>query len=997
MSHITPDPHEEIQRLRDELADTKNRLQAVQGASGELIRALEFSPQPPGLSKLGQSPVAISLTRLSDGLYIDVNHQWEKLTGHSHASALGRTSVEMGLWESAAHRDAYLKPVYASGQLHNLDMPCVRPDGVRLILQHNVCPISLNGVDYLLAYLTDVSAERQTQAALLASGQLLKATNNRLNRQVALFESLENLAAVGYWTTDTEQKDLRWSNGLYGLAGLAPGSVGDRVAGRARIHPDDRSVFEQARAALDGSTVQYRWLHPDGRVHWLRTRMRRWQDEGDQAIDFGVVQDITDEREAALALQAQLDFIQQITRRVPGAVFQFRRRSDARHEFLFVSDFVSELYQGVTPQEVLQNPRCLLRPIHPQDRSALMMQLKTSAQDLTPTSMEFRLLDGPEQLRWLRVQAVPEREGDGAVLWSGFTTDITSNKLAQEQLCNSEARFRALTELSSDWYWEQDADFQLTRLEGSQEAFQRLNINSYLGKTRWDSDVQGVSAAQWQAHRVSLLAHETFHDFEFQRPRDDGSLMWVSVSGTPFYDAQGEFQGYRGVGRNISERKWADEKIERLAFYDVLTGLPNRRLLLDRLQQALVLSAREKSIGALLFIDLDNFKDLNDTQGHDVGDLLLQLVARRLLGSVREADTVARLGGDEFVVMLQGLDTELAVATTQVEQVGKKILAQLNQAYPLRNAQYHSTPSIGVTLFEDHSQTLEELLKQADLAMYESKSAGRNTLRFFDPSMQALVAARTVLETELRYGLQRQELLVYYQPIVDCDAVLTGVEALVRWQHPQRGLVSPAEFIPVAEQSGLILPLGHWVLEQACEQLVLWARVDSTQRLTISVNVSARQFRQPDFAKRIQALLLKTGANARRLKLELTESLLLSDVQDAIQKMSELQAVGVGFSLDDFGTGYSSLSYLKQLPLQQLKIDQSFVQEVMTATNDAVIARTVLALGLSMGLSVVAEGVETQAQREFLISHGCLMFQGYLFGRPVPVEALVLNRRVPLH
>lgn len=995
MSSI-PDPYAEIQRLRDELAHAQDRLQSVVGARGALVRALELVPESLRLKTMGESPVAISLSRLSDGLYIDVNPEWERLTGHTHASVMGHTSVELGLWDSGSHRETALKPLRVAGQLRDVDQPCIRPDGVRLILQHNLSLIEVDGIDYVLTYLSDVSADRQAQTSLLASEQLLKATNSRLNRQVALFESLENLAAVGYWTTDSEQNNLRWSNGLYGLAGLSPGSVWDRVGGRARIHSDDRATFEQARAALDGSIVQYRWHHPDGRVHWLRTRMRRWQDGGDQAIDFGVVQDITDEREAALALQGRLDFIQQITRRVPGAVFQFRRRAGGQYEFLYVSDFVRELYAGITPEVALQNPRCLLRSIHPQDRTMLVALIQTSAQILAPTGMEFRLQvgDNEDQLRWLRVQMVPEREVDGSVLWSGFTTDITSNKLAQDQLRNSEARFRALTELSSDWFWEQDADFRLTRLEGRPDGVRHLHPSRYLGSTHWDSDAQGLSAADWQAHRARLLAHDTFHDFEYQRSREDGSLMWVSVSGTPIYDAQGRFQGYRGVGRDISERRLADERIERLAFYDVLTGLPNRRLLIDRLQQALVVSAREKSVGALLFIDLDNFKDLNDTQGHDVGDLLLQLVARRLLASVREADTVARLGGDEFVLMLQGLDSQLTVATAQVEQVGKKILAQLNQSYLLRHGEYHSTPSIGVTLFEDHSQTLEELLKQADLAMYESKSAGRNTLRFFDPSMQALVAARTELEAELRHGLQRQELLVYYQPVVDRHAVMIGVEALVRWQHPQRGLVPPAEFIPVAEQSGLILPLGQWVLEQACEQLVRWAQAEATASLTIAVNVSARQFRQPDFSKTIQALLMATGANPRRLKLELTESLLLSDVKDAIQKMSELQAAGVSFSLDDFGTGYSSLSYLKQLPLQQLKIDQSFVQEVMTATSDAVIARTVLALGLSMGLSVVAEGVETQAQREFLISHGCLMFQGYLFGRPVPIGALPLHQTV---
>jgi len=326
-----------------------------------------------------------------------------------------------------------------------------------------------------------------------------------------------------------------------------------------------------------------------------------------------------------------------------------------------------------------------------------------------------------------------------------------------------------------------------------------------------------------------------------------------------------------------------------------------------------------------------------------------------------------------------------------VELVGKKVISSLNQTYMLGAAEHHSTPSIGITLFAQQHQTVDELLKQADLALYEAKAAGRNTMRFFDPAMQALVAQRTALELDLRHGLQRRELVVYYQPVVDAARRVVGAEALVRWQHPQRGLVSPMEFIPVAEQTGLIIPLGAWVLEMACRQLAQWAEQVETEALTVAVNVSARQFRHPDFAQQVLDLLHKTGANPLRLKLELTESLLLSDTQDAILKMSALQATGVGFALDDFGTGYSSLSYLKLLPLQQLKIDQSFVRDVLTDPNDAAIARTVLALGKSLGFSVVAEGVETEGQRAFLIDSGCTLFQGYLFGRPVPVQQLLLT------
>ncbi|MBV7431701.1 MULTISPECIES: bifunctional diguanylate cyclase/phosphodiesterase, partial [unclassified Acidovorax] len=433
---------------------------------------------------------------------------------------------------------------------------------------------------------------------------------------------------------------------------------------------------------------------------------------------------------------------------------------------------------------------------------------------------------------------------------------------------------------------------------------------------------------------------------------------------------------------DITDRKRAEQEIERLAFFDALTGLPNRRLLLDRLQRSIAACQRTRNLGALLFIDLDNFKDLNDTLGHDMGDQLLAQVATRLVGSVREADTVARFGGDEFVVMLEALAPQLPQAAAQAETVAEKLLASLNQPFELDGAQHYSTPSIGITLFGDERLSVDELLKRADLAMYQAKAAGRNTQRFFDPDMQAAVNARSNLEADLRQGLARGELLVHYQPVVDHQSQLMGAEALVRWRHPQRGMISPGDFIPLAEQTGLILPLGQYVLQTACRQLQRWAEHPDTAHLSISVNVSARQFRQAGFVAEVLQTLHSHQADPRRLKLELTESLLLGDIEDTIARMVQLKSEGVGFALDDFGTGYSSLSYLKRLPLDQVKIDQSFVRDVLADPNDAAIVRTILALAKSLDLQVVAEGVETTGQLSFLRLHGCEGFQGFLFGRP---------------
>jgi diguanylate cyclase (GGDEF)-like protein len=435
---------------------------------------------------------------------------------------------------------------------------------------------------------------------------------------------------------------------------------------------------------------------------------------------------------------------------------------------------------------------------------------------------------------------------------------------------------------------------------------------------------------------------------------------------------------------DITQRKAAEGQIRQLAFFDPLTHLPNRRLLRDRLQRALGLSDRNKRYGALLLIDLDHFKTLNDTLGHEKGDLLLQQVGKRLVGLVREGDTVARLGGDEFVVMLEELSESRELAAAEAKTVGEKIVALLNRPYRLVDFDFHSTPSVGVVLYYDHSVSIDELLKQADLAMYQAKSAGRNCMRFFDPAMQAVVNARATLEADLREGILHAQFMLYYQPQVDALGKVTGAEALLRWPHPVRGMVSPADFIPLAEESGQILLLGNWVLETACAQLVAWAQHTARAHLTLAVNVSARQFREPDFADGLLALLDYTGANPKRLKLELTESMLVANLEDIVSKMTALRERGINFSLDDFGTGYSSLSYLKRLPLDQLKIDQSFVRDVLTDPNDAAIAKTVVALAESLGLEVIAEGVETEGQRDFLARHGCHAYQGYLFSRPLP-------------
>jgi diguanylate cyclase (GGDEF)-like protein/PAS domain S-box-containing protein len=467
----------------------------------------------------------------------------------------------------------------------------------------------------------------------------------------------------------------------------------------------------------------------------------------------------------------------------------------------------------------------------------------------------------------------------------------------------------------------------------------------------------------------------------------NGDIYVQHLTITAVKDADDQVRHFVGSYLDISETKAAQAEIERLAFYDPLTGLPNRRYLLDRLKPALASSARSGLYGAVLFIDLDNFKTLNDTLGHDQGDVLLKQVASRLTGCIREVDTLARLGGDEFIIMLENLAENALDSAALTEIVAHKIIATLSQPYQLAGLTFISTPSIGATLFNDQQTVAEQLLKEADIAMYEAKKAGRNTVRFFDPNMQKVILARAALEADLRLAISDQQFVLYYQLQIDQQHCVIGAEVLIRWLHPQSGLISPLTFIPLAEETGLIVPIGEWVLEMVCRQISLWQNDPLLSKLEIAVNVSPRQFRQTNFVENLQGLLTTYQINPLRLKLELTENILVEDIEAVVIIMNQLKQLGIKFSLDDFGTGYSSLQYLKRLPLDQLKIDRSFVQDMEFDGNDQAIVRTIIAMALALDLNVIAEGVESLRQKELLKNYGCGNFQGFLFSHPLPVDA----------
>ncbi len=580
------------------------------------------------------------------------------------------------------------------------------------------------------------------------------------------------------------------------------------------------------------------------------------------------------------------------------------------------------------------------------------------------------------QRRWFILSATPigDKKRHGVVI---AHTDITQIKLAEEELALAAIAFE-----SQEGMLITDANRVIIKVNDAFTKLTGYSSEEALGQTPSLLN-SGRHEAVFYRDMWRIIDDKHYWQGEMWNRRKDGRIYaeWLTISAVAAQD--GSISNYVGSFSDITQDTQAAAEIHRLAYYDPLTRLPNRRLVQDRLGQAVAASGRSGLYGAVLFLNLDNFKAVNDAAGREVGDLLLIGVAQRLRAVVRESDTLARLGGDEFVAILEDLSANPEDAALKAKLTGEKLNEAIAQPFNLNGIETHQTICIGIGLFCRPIAT-EELLKHADLALHQAKAAGRNAICFYDVAMQEAVNSRSDLLKDLRQAIKQEQFELHYQPQVDSANLIIGAEALVRWRHPKRGMVLPGEFIPLAEETELILPLGRWVMKAACAQLALWATDTATSLLTVAVNVSARQFRQADFVEEVQAILINCGALPERLKIELTESMLVDNVDEIIRKMTTLKILGVGFSLDDFGTGFSSLSYLKRLPLDQLKIDRSFVRDVLTDTNDAAIVKTVVALAQSLGLGVIAEGVETEAQRDFLRASGCHHYQGYLFCKPVP-------------
>jgi diguanylate cyclase (GGDEF)-like protein/PAS domain S-box-containing protein len=665
---------------------------------------------------------------------------------------------------------------------------------------------------------------------------------------------------------------------------------------------------------------------------------------------------------------------------------RFREFADAMPHILWtanpdgVIDYLNHVYIEYVGEALDVPSQNWLNTLHPEDVDRCVKAWNEAIATGNVYSVEFRVFHvKTQQYRWNAVTAKPVRDKTGKITkWYGIATDIHERKIADEKASLLSNQLNTTLENMSDGFAMLDGAWRFTYINAMAERFLKRPRDELIGKVVWDKFPRFVE---------SKLYRDCQHAATSKSPVESEYLSpllhrWLEIR---IYPSE---NGVSIYFRDISQRKKAESEIARLAFHDQLTGLPNRQLLVDRLQHAIATNKRSHHFGAVMFIDLDNFKALNDTQGHHKGDLLLQQLALRLNNCVREIDTVGRLGGDEFVVLLEQLSNDAVEAATEAELIGEKILTAINQSCDLNEYQYTGTASIGITLLDNQISSIEQLLRQADMAMYRAKASGRNKIRFYDPVMQTAINEKMALEINLRDSIQKGLFTLHYQLQVDKNRQTFGVEALIRWLHSEHKNVPPSVFIPLAEETGLIVQLGCWVLETACLQLVQWEKEAHTAMLSVSVNVSAHQFHHPDFIRDVLNILHKTGANPEKIKIELTETALITDMEDAVSKITTLKNHGIRFSLDDFGTGYSSLSYLRYLPLEQLKIDRSFISRVPNNVNDAAIVQAIIAMGHNLGLTIIAEGVETEQQIEFLSRYGCNAYQGFLFSKPMTVEEL---------
>ena len=914
------------------------------------------------------------LNAIADPVFIkNRDHKWVflnnaccKFIGLPIEDLLGRSDRDIFPRHQADVFWAMDEAVFSSGRENVNEEELTDTEGAtHFIITKKTRYVTADGSVLLVGIINDITERKQNEALLI--GQTKK---DQLFSAVA--ESVPGFVFTIRVGTDGHTSFPYASSGIEAVCGLRPEDIRDDAQVlRSRYHPDDRlrllALMKETERTLAPFRIEIRIANREKIYCWVEIRSQPKRQPDGSTEWHGIMLDITERKNA----QDRMELLERSIDMSTDAIFL----NNEQMRFTYVNDAACRSL-GYSREELLTMTPADIDPNLTLEQVGKKHKTLNPGDSFTLESFH-RAKDGRTYPVEIIVNIFMEA---GEKFGLTVVRDITARKKIENEL-----RIAACVFESSEGMVVTDSDTVVLKVN---QAF--TNITGYkpeeiIGK-KPSVLSSGYHDGEFYAAMWKSINETGTWEGEIWNLRKNGGVFPERLIISTVKDSKNEVTNYVGSFSDISIFKATEKEIRDLAFFDQLTKLPNRRLLLDRLQQAIASSARSGKIGALLMIDLDNFKSINDTLGHDRGDLLLQQVAHRLQSSVREGDTVARLGGDEFVVMLEGLNEHPLEAAAQTEIVCAKILEALRHTYLLVTHEYHNTPSIGVTLFGNNKHQADDILKQADIAMYKSKYIGRNTVSFFDNKMQEDINFRTALESELRRSLEKHQLQLHYQLQVDDSSHPLGVEALIRWHHPEYGLVAPNHFIPLAEETGIILPIGHWVLETACSQIATWRQSARTRDLVMSVNVSPKQFRQSDFVCQIKDLVRRYDIHPGQLKLELTESLLLENITDTIEIMNSLKELGVSFSLDDFGTGYSSLQYLKSLPLDQLKIDQSFVRDITYDDSDRTIVRTIIMMAHSLNLDVIAEGVETEEQRQILLKMGCKEFQGYLFAEPEPIE-----------
>ncbi len=893
------------------------------------------------------------------GTIIYVNDKFCDISGYSRQELIGRNHR---ILNSATHPKEFFRDMFhtiGSGQVWNGEICNRAKDGSLYWVTTTIVPYL--GADGKPCKYMSVCADLTSH----------KSNEGRLNSHKQVLD----ITREGFWMTDSLGNLLEVNSAYEKISGYSADELKTMHVSHLEMNEDAEGINAHIKKIITQGTDRFetRHRHKDGHAIDIEVSVIYLRQTQQFAAFF---RDITETKCAQARLRRSLDMLNAAQRLGQLGSWEL----DLLRDELIWSDEIYRIFE-LDPAQFRPSYGSFLEAIHPDDRDKVSSAYAKSLEDKQTYDIKHRLKMADGRIKWVHEYCVSDFDAAGKPLRSmGAVQDITAQMLAEETSRIAAVAFETLEAIMIT-----DVNARIVHVN---KAFQ--NITGYaeeevLGKNpnilssgRHD---KAFYAQMWQ----QLLSAGSWSGEIWDR-RKDGTEYPKLLTTTAAKNASGETIAYVGIFHDISARRQAEQEIYDLVFHDALTRLPNRRLLLDCFRQALDSSARSQHCGAVLFLDLDRFKTINDTLGRNYGDMLLVEVAERVKSCAGEGATVARLGGDEFVVLIESLGATATNALRKVVLVAEKIRAALSVVYRIAGHEWHSSSSIGVCLYSGNAESADVLIKRADIAMCDAKESGRNAVRFFDPLMQQAVETHAEFEADLRSAVFNRQFSMHYQVQMDNDNRPMGAEALLRWLHPTRGMVLPGQFIPIAEECSLIPEIGNWVLDTACNQLAAWSKNELTRNLILAINVSGQQFRMFDFVDKVAAAVVAYSIDPTRLKLELTESVVLKDVGDVVKKMYALKAIGVGLSLDDFGVGYSSLYYLKMLPLDQVKIDQSFVKDIPNNTNDVVMVKTIIDMARNFGLNVIAEGVETEAQLALLKANGCIAYQGYLFSKPVPIE-----------